>query len=110
MQITLELPDEIGLQLGEGRDLSRMALEALVAESCRDRRLSNQQAAQVLGIGCDELDSILRVRGADFDREFEDEIGRAWGRGISREWSAELSDPRLDIYSLEDGQPVNAAG
>jgi hypothetical protein len=32
MQITLELPDEIAQQLGKGQDLSRAALEGLVAE------------------------------------------------------------------------------
>jgi hypothetical protein len=36
---------------------------------------------------------------------------RSWlglGHGISSEWSAELSDPRQDIYTLNDGQPVDA--
>lgn len=32
-----------------------------------------------------------------------------WMTGISREWSAELSDPREDIYTLEDGAPIDAA-
>jgi hypothetical protein len=40
----------------------------------------------------------------------EDEVGGAWARGVAKEWSAELSDPREDIYTLEDGQPLNAAG
>jgi hypothetical protein len=40
----------------------------------------------------------------------EDEAGGLWETGVAREWSAELSDARQDIYSLEDGQPVNAAG
>jgi hypothetical protein len=38
----------------------------------------------------------------------EDEAGLAWARGISSEWSAELSDPNQDIYTLHDGQPVKA--
>jgi len=38
----------------------------------------------------------------------EDEAGLAWTGGISSEWSAELSDPQQDIYTLDDGQPVNA--
>jgi hypothetical protein len=38
----------------------------------------------------------------------EDEVGLAWAGGISAEWSAELSDPNQDIYSLDDGQAVNA--
>ena len=33
----------------------------------------------------------------------------AWARGIAAEWADELSDPRQDIYTLEDGQPLNAS-
>lgn len=40
----------------------------------------------------------------------EDEAGGVWGAGIAREWATELSDPRQDLYTMEDGQPVNAAG
>lgn len=39
----------------------------------------------------------------------EDEAGTLWANGVASEWSAELSDPREDIYTLDDGQPVNAA-
>ena len=38
----------------------------------------------------------------------EDEAGFAWAGGISAEWSAELGDPNQDVYTLDDGQPVNA--
>ncbi len=38
----------------------------------------------------------------------EDEAGVAWMQGVAREWRAELSDPREDIYTPEDGTPVNA--
>ena len=38
----------------------------------------------------------------------EDEAGGMWAPGIAAEWSAELQDPREDIYTLDDGQPVNA--
>lgn len=40
----------------------------------------------------------------------EDEAGTAWGKGIAREWADDLADPRQDIYTLEDGQPVDAGG
>jgi hypothetical protein len=40
----------------------------------------------------------------------EDDAGAAWQQGIARAWAGELSDPREDIYTLEDGQPLNAAG
>ena len=39
----------------------------------------------------------------------EDEAGPVWPRGLAREWVDELSDSRQDIYTLMDGQPVNAA-
>jgi hypothetical protein len=38
----------------------------------------------------------------------EDDAGEAWMAGIAREWEAELNDPREDIYSLADGEPVDA--
>jgi hypothetical protein len=34
----------------------------------------------------------------------EDEAGREWTSGITREWAAELEDPRQDIYTLDDGR------
>ena len=38
----------------------------------------------------------------------EDEAGITWSQGIAKEWANELQDARQDIYTLEDGQPVNA--
>ena len=39
----------------------------------------------------------------------EDEAGIAWMQGIAREWAAELGDPCEDIYTLDDGKPLDAA-
>lgn len=39
----------------------------------------------------------------------EDIAGYIWAEGISEAWKAELLDPREDIYTLEDGEPVHAA-
>jgi predicted HTH domain antitoxin len=72
MQITLELPDEIAQQLAAGQDLSRAALEALVAEGCRTHRLSEHQAAQLLGLSRYELDGFLKNRGVFYDYSIED--------------------------------------
>ena len=36
----------------------------------------------------------------------EDEAGTAWVSGVAREWADELKDPRQDIYTLADGEPV----
>jgi hypothetical protein len=38
----------------------------------------------------------------------EDDAGAGWARGISAAWMDELADTSQDIYSLSDGQPVNA--
>jgi hypothetical protein len=38
----------------------------------------------------------------------EDDAGGMSARGIPAEWSTELQDPREDIYTLDDGQPLNA--
>ena len=38
----------------------------------------------------------------------EDETGGMWAHGIAAEWSAQVQDPREDIYTLDDGRPVHA--
>jgi hypothetical protein len=37
----------------------------------------------------------------------EDKGGVAWADGVAKEWAGEWQDPRQDIYTLNDGQPVN---
>lgn len=39
----------------------------------------------------------------------EDESEELWMRGIAGEWKAELADKREDIYTLEDGKPIDGA-
>lgn len=39
----------------------------------------------------------------------EDEAGAAWVLGVTQEWQDELKDPREDIYTLADGEPVDGA-
>lgn len=38
----------------------------------------------------------------------EDDSGVAWAHGVGREWRDDLQDARQDVYTLEDGQAVNA--
>ena len=83
MQITLELPDEIAYQLSAGQDISRAALEGLVAEGCRVHRLSDHQAAELLRLNRCELDCFLKARGVFLDYSMEDfepeaALGRLW--------------------------------
>lgn len=37
-----------------------------------------------------------------------DDAEEAWMRGIAQEWIDELSDLSQDIYTLDDGAPVDA--
>ena len=39
----------------------------------------------------------------------EEDAGLAWAQGIATEWSEELGDAKQDIYTLDDGRPVDAA-
>ncbi len=32
-----------------------------------------------------------------------------WAVGVSQEWAEELTDVRQDIYTLDDGEPLDAA-
>lgn len=40
----------------------------------------------------------------------EDDAGRHWEHGVAAEWAEDLADPRQDIYTLDDGEPVDATG
>jgi hypothetical protein len=39
----------------------------------------------------------------------EDEAGTVWADGVAREWADELRDSRQDLYTLADGQRIDAA-
>ncbi len=71
MRITLELPDEIASQ-SAGKDLSRAALEGLVAEGCRAGWLSDHEAAELLGLSRYDLDGFLKAHGVFPDYSLED--------------------------------------
>lgn len=62
MNISIELPDEIADQIGNRwNDLPRRALEALVADACRENVISGPQAQEMLGLRSRlELDAFLR--------------------------------------------------
>ena len=95
MQITLELPDEIAKQLAAGEDLSRTALEALVAEGCRAHRLSDHQAAELLGLSRYELDGFLKVHGVFLDYSISDlELETALGERLLQKNRAKIGVDR----------------
>ena len=39
----------------------------------------------------------------------DDEAAVDWIQGVAREWHAEPSGPREDLYTLADGRPVHVA-
>jgi hypothetical protein len=78
MNLTLEIPDDLAKRLGaEGGDLSRRALEALVAEEYRQGRLNKPDIRRLLGFTTsDQIDTFLRAHEvwidytiADLERE-----------------------------------------
>lgn len=94
MQITLELPDEIANQ-SAGKDLSRAALEGLVAEGCRAGWLSDHLAAEVLGLSRYELDGFLKEHGVFLDYSLDDlERESSLGRELWEGRQAELGAQR----------------
>lgn len=62
MNISIELPDKIAEQIGSRwHDLPRRALEALVADACRENVISGPQAQEMLGLQSRlELDAFLK--------------------------------------------------
>ena len=40
----------------------------------------------------------------------EDDSDIAWTEAVAKGWADELADSGQDIYTLEDGQPLDAAG
>ena len=80
MQVTIELPEDIGQQLtSEWRDLPRAALEALVLEAYRAKKLSAEQLCRLLEFESRyDLDGFLKQHEVwleyslqDFEREAE---------------------------------------
>jgi predicted HTH domain antitoxin len=66
MVLTLELPDSIAqaLSAAGGADLSRKALEALAVAGFREKKLSQFQVGQLLGLSRIEAEDLL-ARTAD---------------------------------------------
>jgi predicted HTH domain antitoxin len=62
MQVTIELPEDIGQQLvREWKDLPRAALEAVALEAYRAQKLSTEQLCRLLGFESRyDLDGFLK--------------------------------------------------
>ena len=74
MDVHLEVPERLARQLAsDSKDLARLALEALAAESVRSGKLSVFQARELLGIQSRyEMDGFLKKHGVFLDLTLED--------------------------------------
>ena len=85
MAITLELPQEIELQLQEewNGELARRVLEALAVEGYRQGVLSRGQVSELLGLSFQETEAFLKTREAYSPYSLEEvERGRAALEGL----------------------------
>ena len=68
MNLTFEIPDDVAIRLSvAGGDLPRRALEALVAEEYRQRRLTKPDLRRLLGLKAHEV--WIDYSLADLERE-----------------------------------------
>jgi hypothetical protein len=74
MNLTVHIPDEIAGRLSAGGgDLSRRALEALLAEEYKHERLTKPELQQLLGIETSyELDGFLKAHDVWIEYTRED--------------------------------------
>lgn len=74
MNLTVEIPDDVARRLSAaGGDLSRRALEALVAEEYRQGRLTKPDLRRLLGFDTsDQIDGFLRAHEVWIDYGTED--------------------------------------
>jgi hypothetical protein len=77
MDVTLHIPDEIAARLSVTGNISRRVLEAVAADSYRDRVLTLCDISQLLGLSRVEAEDFLgrhqvplsSIDGAELDRE-----------------------------------------
>jgi len=74
MELTLQIPDDVAQRLSAaGGDLSRRALEALVAEEYKQGHLTKPDLRRLLGFETgDQIDSFLKTHDVWIDYTIED--------------------------------------
>ena len=74
MNVTVEIPDDVANRLSAtGGDLSRRALEALVAEEYRQGHLNKPDLRRLLGFATsDQIDTFLKAHEVWIDYTVED--------------------------------------
>ena len=74
MDVTVQIPDDLADQLSAGgRDLSRRALEALIADEYRQGNLTKPDLRRLLGFETsDQIDGFLKAHDVWIDYTLED--------------------------------------
>jgi len=73
MKLIVEIPDDLATRLGAGDDLSRRALEALVAEEYRHGRVGKPEIRRLLNLTTsDQIDTFLKAHEIWIDYTLED--------------------------------------
>jgi hypothetical protein len=74
MNVTLEIPDDVAQRLSAaGGDLSRRALEALLADEYRQGHLTKPDLRRLLGFETsDQIDGFLKAHDVSIDYTMED--------------------------------------
>ena len=73
MQVTVQIPDDIGRRLAEaGSDLSRRALEGLAIEELKAGRITEPELGRMLGLARLQIDGFLKEHGVYEDITIED--------------------------------------
>lgn len=73
MQVSLEIPEDLGRRIANPGELPRVALEGLALEAIRAGKLTVSQARRLLGIRSRyEMDGFLKAHGVLLDLTLED--------------------------------------
>lgn len=72
--LTISVPDELLESLsGDGKDISRAALESLLTDAYRQQKISHAQLGRLLGVETPmEIDEFLKARGVELEYSAED--------------------------------------
>ena len=72
--LTIAVPDELFEALSaKGKDLSRAALESLLTDAYRERKISHTQLGRLLGLATPmEVDAFLKERGIELEYAVDD--------------------------------------
>jgi hypothetical protein len=73
MQVTVQIPNDIGRRLAEaGSDLSRRALEGLAIEELKAGRITEPELGRMLGLARLQIDGFLKEHGVYEDITIKD--------------------------------------